>query len=217
MIAAVIFPEDMPDWACELAEVMENLCRKELTPKERDAHTTMLAGLLKQHSNVVEGPKARGQAQKNNRAKTGPESFGSSSPTITRKIATDLGISDDTVRNRVRNAVKLAARTGITVVKPTAEAMSGDQLVKIGEAALKAAEADKVKAKQTGKSPRHVNPHEPAKTTVATVRLDVTDPAPFIAWCRARIAGKHKPMSIDILKSYATALAALIAEIKAAS
>lgn len=44
---------DMPDWACELCEVAENLCRKELIPNERAAHTTMYTGLLKLHGAVV--------------------------------------------------------------------------------------------------------------------------------------------------------------------
>jgi hypothetical protein len=42
VIACVIYPSDMPEWACHAAEIAENLCRKELTPKERDAHTMML-------------------------------------------------------------------------------------------------------------------------------------------------------------------------------
>jgi hypothetical protein len=33
---------------------------------------------------------------------------------VTRKVAADLGITDDAVRNRVKNASKLAARDGIT-------------------------------------------------------------------------------------------------------
>jgi hypothetical protein len=213
VIAAVIYPEDMPDWACELNEIAENLFRKELMPKECQAHTTMYAGLLKLHGNVVEGRKAQGQTQANGARQ---KSLASSPPTVTRKIAADLGISDVAVRNRVRNASKLAARIGITVVKPTPEAMSGEQLVEVGKAALKVAEADRAEAAKDGKSPLRVKPHQPTKATITTVRLDVTDPKPFIDWCRTRIAGKHKPMSIDILKTYATALAALITEVEAA-
>jgi GcrA cell cycle regulator len=70
---------------------------------QRNAHTTLYAGLLKQHGSVVEGRKAQARA---NGAR--PEPYGSS-PTVTRKVAADLGISDETVRNRVKNSTKLAA------------------------------------------------------------------------------------------------------------
>src|SRR4029077_12274514 len=95
-IAASIYPENMPDWACELNEVAENLCRKELTPKERDAHTAIYAGLLKQHGGVVDGKKASGTTRSK---EDGPKSLGSNPPTVTRKVAADLGISDEAVRN----------------------------------------------------------------------------------------------------------------------
>ena len=81
---------------------------KELTPKEREAHTTIYAGMLKKHGAVVEGRKAQGQAKTGN--VIGPKSLGSNIPTVTRKAAADLGITDEAVRNRVRNASKLAAR-----------------------------------------------------------------------------------------------------------
>jgi hypothetical protein len=47
--------------------------------------------------------------QKSRSKGDGPKPFGCS-PTATSKVAADLGISDNTVRNRVRNASKLAAR-----------------------------------------------------------------------------------------------------------
>lgn len=216
VIAAVIFPEEMTDWQCELAEVAENLHRKELTPKERDAHTAIYAGLLKQNGSVVEGNTARSRSEARTKGKKGcdPSDLGHMPPTVTRKTAADLGITDEAVRNRIKNASKLAARNGVTVNKATPEAMSGEELIKVGHSALKAAEADKAEAHRLGKSPRYIKPHEPAKETVTTARLDVADPAPFIAWCRLRINGKHKPMSIDILKTYAAALASLITEIE---
>jgi hypothetical protein len=216
VIAAAIYPEDMPDWACELNELAENLHRSELTPKERDAHTALYAGLLKEHGSVVDGDAARSKSEARTKGRCDPNGSGHIPPTVTRKVATDLGINDDTVRYRIRNAAKQAARSGVAVTKPTPEAMSGEELVKVGRAALQAAESDKAEAARTGKPPRHVNPQQPVGETIATVRLDVTDPAPFIDWCRTRIAGKHKPMSLGILKSYAVALAALIAEIEAA-
>lgn len=213
-IGACIYPEDMPDWACELNEVTENLCRKELTPKERDAHTAIYAGLLKLHGNVVERREAQAQSQTQTKGAKA-KSLGHSPSTVTRKVAADLGISKEAVRNRIKHASTQAARSGISVDKTTPEAMSGDQLMKVGRAALKAAEDDKVEAARLGKSPRLVNPNQKTDKHVTTARLDVTDPTPFIDWCRARIDGKHKPMSINMLKTYATALATLIAEIEA--
>lgn len=213
-IAATIYPEEMEDWACEAHEVAENLCRKELTPKERDAHTAIYAGLLKQHGAVVNRREAQGQAQSQSKGAI-PKSLGHSLPTVTRKTAGDLGVTDEAVRNRIKNASKLAARNGIAVAKATPEAMSGDELLKVGHAALKVAQADRAEAVRVGKSPRYSAPLQPTKPTISTVRIDVTDPAPFIAWCRTRIAGKRKPMSLDILKAYADALVALIKEIEA--
>jgi GcrA cell cycle regulator len=66
---------------------------------QRDTHTTLYAGLLKQHGSVMEGKNARGK----------PKSLEFDAPTVTRKVAADLGISDETVRNRVKNSAKLAA------------------------------------------------------------------------------------------------------------
>jgi hypothetical protein len=213
VIGAVIYPSDMPDWAILAAEVAENLCRKELSPKERDAHTAIYAGLLKQNGEVVEGRTAQGQAK--SAGVIGPKSLGSNNLTVTRKTAADLGITDEAVRNRIRNASKIAVRHGVAVDKPTPEKMSGEKLIEVGQAALKAAEADKAEAARTGRSGRYVNPQEPLKDTAATVRLDVTNPQPFIDWCRKRIDGKHKPMSLNILKAYASALASLIKEVEA--
>ena len=93
--------------------------------------------------------------------------------------------------------------------------MTGDDMIKVGQAALKVAHDDKAEAAKQGKSPRHINPNQALGKNKVTVRLDTTDPAPFYNWCRERIKGKHKPMSLDILKSYAAALATLIAEVEA--
>ena len=62
-LLAAIYSEDMPDWACELNEVAENLHRKELIPKERDAHTVLYAALLKKHGSVVEAKNGARQDQ----------------------------------------------------------------------------------------------------------------------------------------------------------
>ena len=47
-VPAIIYTSDTPEWFIEMAEVSENLMRKELTAAERAAHTLLYAGLLKQ-------------------------------------------------------------------------------------------------------------------------------------------------------------------------
>jgi hypothetical protein len=51
---------------------------------------------------VVEGGKASGQSRTNAAPQDRQKSL-PSSPTVTSKVATDLGISDVTVRNRIKN------------------------------------------------------------------------------------------------------------------
>jgi hypothetical protein len=93
--------------------------------------------------------------------------------------------------------------------------MTCDELIKVGEAAARAADSDRREALRRGGDPRQVNPHQPQGKTVVSARLDIADPAPFIDWCRNRIKGRHKPMSLDILRAYRAALDTLIAEIEA--
>ena len=207
-IAAVLFPEKMPDWACKMAELAENLFRKDLSSKQKEAETTLLAGLIKKHGKTS----TVGQARHRN---GNPNGLGNQ--TTTEQVASALGVSDETVRNRVRNATKLAERSGLAVdaTKKTPEGLSGDQLIAIGTAALAVADNDKKQAKKEGKNPRYVNPHEKLSDTKALARLDVTDTKPFIDWCRKRLAGKHKPMSLEVLRSYRQALDDLIVEYEA--
>ena len=216
-IAAVIFPAAMPDWACKLAEVAENLVRKDLTPKQREAETALYAGLLKKHGLVVDANTARSEAKKNvENQGSDPHGVGHL-PTTTEKVAADIGISDEQVRRRISNAAKTAERVGVAVGAKTPEKMTGDDLVKVGEAAAAAAESDRQEALERGVGHRYVNPHQPAKPTQTTVRLDTIDPGPFIDWCRKRIEGKRKPMSLDMLKAYRKALDELIAEREASA
>jgi hypothetical protein len=66
------------------------------------------AGLLKQHGSVVDGRKAQAQTQAKGAR---PKSLGSSPPTVTRKVASDLGISHEAVRNRIKALVLGAAKS----------------------------------------------------------------------------------------------------------
>jgi ParB-like nuclease domain len=214
VIAAVVFPATMPDWACKLAEVAENIHRKDLSPKQREAQTALYAGLLKKHGLVADANANRSATQKNVEDQGRDPNHSGHVPTTTQRVATELGVSDDTVRNRIANAAKTAERVGVTVSARTPEKMSGDELIAVGEAASQAAESDRQEALQKGIGQRYVNPHQPQKPTAVSARLDTVDPAPFIDWCRNRIRGRHKPMSLDMLKAYRQALDELIAEIE---
>ena len=140
MLPCVVYPRETAEWECRAAEIAENLFRKELSPKERDAHTVLYLGLLKQGGAVAEAPAVRG----NRKSKPNGSVL---IPTATRQAAADLGVSDDTVRNRVRNSVELAVRAGIAVARATPEAMTAEELEMVGQAALQQAEADKLTAR----------------------------------------------------------------------
>jgi hypothetical protein len=64
----------------------------------RDAHTAIYAGLLKQHGDVVDGNVARSKSEARTKGRCDPSHFGHMPPTVTRKVAADLGISHDALR-----------------------------------------------------------------------------------------------------------------------
>src|SRR4051812_19376806 len=97
-IAAVIFPEKMPDHVCQRYEIVENLIRKELTPKERDAHTVLLLALLKRSGVVVNGDEARSLSK----AK-GSVSHEATHSTATQQAAKDLGVGRQQIYKRTSN------------------------------------------------------------------------------------------------------------------
>jgi hypothetical protein len=202
-IAAVIFPEKMPDHVCQRYEIVENLIRKELTAKERDAHTVLLLALLK---------------------RSGVQKEGRDSPEVngvhpTEQAAQDLGITRKQIYKRTSNAVKLAERSGVTFDegKKTPGHMTADKLEEVGRAALRLAEEDRQKAEEEKRSPRYQDPMQKSAPTQATVKLDTLDVKPFIAWCRARLNGRrNKAMSLETLHAYRDALDELIREVEAA-
>jgi hypothetical protein len=137
-IPAVIFPEHMPDWHVQLAEVSENLMRKELSAAERDANTTIYAGLIKNDPNVVSGREKRGAS------KIGL-SGGQTKSTATEKVAADLGIKNTAVHHRVARAAKAAGVENVTV-----EQTDANTLIDVGKQALaKLADAKANKADDT--------------------------------------------------------------------
>lgn len=156
-ILATIFPAEMPDWQCEAIEIAENLIREELSPAERAAHTTAYLALLKRYGNVVDSNTAR-KAHARNQYSEGVHQHAGDPPsltvegggngfrdppslTATEKTSCDLGITDRTVRNRVRKTRELAASVGVTTTNTTPEKMTADELETISKAALGAKEA----------------------------------------------------------------------------
>jgi hypothetical protein len=83
-------------------------------------HTAIYAGLLKQHGSVVERRKAQAQTQakgarhkslvSSRRGKQGNTELPSFTRTVTRKVASDLGITDEAVRNRIKSRRGVARR-----------------------------------------------------------------------------------------------------------
>jgi hypothetical protein len=217
-IAAVIFPEAMPDWACKLAEIAENLNRADLTSKEREAQTVSYAGLLKKHGLVNDSSKVRSELQKGRpKDKTAEhvthhESHVPSKPTTAQKVTETTGMSRQTFSRHVSRATKVAEAAGLDLKgKRGVEELSGDELLAIGEKVNQVSDEQRKEAlKGTEKGRTSVM----GDTRIAT-ELDTIDPKPFIEFCRRRIAGKHKPMSLDMLKAYRKALDELIAELEA--
>ena len=188
------------------------MARKNLSPKQEQAHTALLTGFIKKHGQARTSGEVSGQ---NRSKKINPNGSGLS-PTVTQQVATVLGVDDDTVRYRIRNAAKLAERHGVIIDTPkTPEKLTGDQLIAIGEGAQAVADGDDREAAAQGKNRRYHKPQEPVGETNVMAKLNVIDPQPFIAWCRKRLDGHHKPMSLEMLRAYRVALDALIAEYEA--
>jgi hypothetical protein len=96
------------------------------------AQTALYAGYLKKQGLVSEGRKAMGRG-KGVKKPDLAQPLCSVTPTVTERISADFGVNTNSVRNRIRNAAKLAAREGVTVETKTPEAMGADDLIKIGE------------------------------------------------------------------------------------
>jgi len=214
-IVAVIFPEEMPDWGCKLAEIAENLARVDLSQREKDAQTLLYGSILKRHGLV--GDAITGQARNNQYTKgkvevSHSERAAKSKPTITQKVTADLGISPATFNRQVERGKAVAQKAGLVIPpdEQTPETMSADTMMAIGE---KMAQATDDERKDALKKLPYGTSWRQSETKVRAI-LDTEGPEAFINWCRERIKGKHKPMSLDILKAYRKALDELIAEVE---
>lgn len=219
MIWAIIYPENYPDIAAQMDELVENLHRKELTSAERSAQGAVYAGLLKkdhkaQTANKNRSVNAKNQHTPKEEGQPQPAVHPAKLPTITEKIAADLGIDKDTVHRRHANAVKLAEREGVVIdpAERSLEKMSPDKLIEVGKAATRAASKKIEKAKALGKHESLVDPVEPQKPTERTVTLDVVNlPQTLEKWCRRRL--NDKSLSIPVLEKTVDMLTSLLNDV----
>jgi hypothetical protein len=129
-ILASIYPASMPDWRGELAEVAENLVRAELTPEERDAHTTIYAGLIKKYGDVVAVDKSANAMSRDAGGVSAHDGNGRK-PTTREKVATDLNIDKTAVDKRVKRAARSVGK------EVTVEKTDADTMIETGKEALK--------------------------------------------------------------------------------
>ncbi|UPT96051.1 hypothetical protein J4G48_0044455 [Bradyrhizobium barranii subsp. apii] len=99
-------PASRHDWCGEKATIVGN------SPPASRQHYDI-------HGAVVDGNAARKGNARNQHRKEGHPSGSGHPPTVTRKVAADLGISDEAVRNRVKNATRLAARKSDATLRVT--------------------------------------------------------------------------------------------------
>ena len=215
-ITAAIFPEDMPDWRCELAEIAENLMRQDLSIVESTAHWIHYAEILKRHDLVITRAQKISETKKADKTPipsgTTSDNRMLSKPTVSEEIASASGKRKGLIDDRVRKAVALAEEMGVEIPKDkarTLEELPPDKLAEIREATLKA--PPKVRKNVTNK----LFPNEVITPTRTRLIVDIVDPKPFIEFCRRHVQGKTKPMSLNTLKAYRAALDELIKEIEA--
>jgi hypothetical protein len=211
----------MPDWGCKLAEIAENLARVDLSQREKEAQMLLYGSILKRHGLVgdAEIERKKKVSEAGNQYRRGPKVLSSHSenqapakPTVSQKVSQDLGISTATFHRQVERGIAVAQQAGLVIPpdEQTPETMSADTMMAIGE---KMAQATDDERKDALKKLPYGTSWRQSETKVRAI-LDTEGPEAFINWCRERIKGKHKPMSLDILKAYRKALDELIAEVE---
>jgi ParB/RepB/Spo0J family partition protein len=128
-----VYPSDTPDDIIRLAEIAENLHRAELTADEKAVLTVRYAELLKR-TDAVQSRRAR-QAETRLNVKSVDDK-----PTVTEKLAEDLGVSRQTVHERFKKVAELAGSEGVETAAGSFEEASPEQLAEMSEAAGKAAQ-----------------------------------------------------------------------------
>lgn len=136
-IPAIVWSSRVPDWQIQLAEISENLCRKELTPAERTAHTLRAAAIYKRQGLVVTSQQIASESGKRGGRGNTAQRVGTScpnplsKPTIAEKLSSELGIARKTAQRRLRGA---ALDAGMDV---TLETATPEELEQLAECARK--------------------------------------------------------------------------------
>jgi hypothetical protein len=172
LIPAIIYPETMDaSWVLEL-EIIENLIRYDLSPEQKNEHTVRLAALYKECGEV------QGANTKSNRGgRSGRKSQRSHSatiplidaqappkalPTTTQKLVESLGITRDTIQDRVAAVARDTGTSGLSVEKSSADKMAPIAHQKeIDKANKKAKREAEQKAKAKKPTPNRARPQRP--------------------------------------------------------
>lgn len=138
-VPAIIYTSDTPEWFIEMAEVAENLVRKELTPAERAAHTMLYAGLAKQSGKYATASEKKAEnGNKGNDKRWGGRTVSSghsaTKSTVVEAVASGLGITKGAVHKRINTAAAIIGTKGLSVEKSSAK-----ELIDAGRRAIAAA------------------------------------------------------------------------------
>jgi ParB-like chromosome segregation protein Spo0J len=159
VIAAMVYPAGTPELELKMLELVENLERLDLFADQLDALTTIYAGYCKQAGLVQ--PARDKQAQTQAERKGARHDAIESSPTVTRKLSAELGITGETAANRIKRSIESAKAAGVTVPGKTIETTSGEDLVKAGEAAKLVAEQKRKAEEERRKAAKPTRKRKP--------------------------------------------------------
>lgn len=193
LIPAIIYPEAMnASWALEL-EIIENLVRYDLTTEQKSEHTVRLAALYKERGEV-QGAIKRGHAGRQKKNESGATPLSSLPialapppaplPTTTQKLVENLGVTRDTVQDRVAAVAKATGTKGLSVEKSSAQELmaAADRMApiaakkEIDKANKKAAAEAERKAKVVAtKNAKTKNPKRSKEQKVDKTQLSLGD------------------------------------------
>jgi len=152
-VPAVIYTANTPEWFIEMAEVAENLVRKELNASERAAHTLLYAALAKQSGKYAtaseknaNGGVVSGKSRGSLKSVTSGDTL--QKPTVIDAVSKGLGISKKQVHERVNKAAASIGLKGLSIEKSSAK-----ELIDAGRKAVAAApEAHKARWDKNAKA-----------------------------------------------------------------
>ena len=189
-IPAVTYPEGTPDALAKVIELTENLCRKELSVKDRAAHTVRLAAVFKEPevAAILGGEDSRRNSGNPNSGKTRGRKRG-----VTQKVAEQAGVDHNAVRGRVK------AAEGMIGEKIDIEGSSAETLHQQADKIEAEAQTDKKQKTDRGKR--------------VEAKLFIGDPKSLTSWIKRRI--EVDGMTLEQVAMYRDALAVLYADLAA--